>query len=258
MSTDCVAWADSDDGSHCPVASPRIVSCPFNRHCGIGGACASAPRLPRQRIGGPRPVSLRGSGGFHLCCGASGPERASTRALATHTWVRRDTPPGASSPRVPTGGRLPRETEIGGTCRVVPARGFGGVGPVALSPRTSPTLDLFWPLAGHLGWSPGRRPPTLARIENMRWCAVGWSTTALFSSSWTDTGAGGQPTVSHCRRHAVWGPCGVSRARLLRVPLCARSPPAAPRRPPPHPTRTACLARAHRLPWFSRRLHSRA
>jgi len=255
MLTDCVAWADSDDGSHCPVVSPRIVCGPINRRCGIGGACAGAPRLPRERIGGPRPVSLRGSGGCRLFCGASGPERASTRALATHTWVRRDTPPGVSSPRGPTGGRLARETAIGGTCRVVPARGFGGVGPVALSPRTSPTLDLFWPLAGHLGWGPGRRPPTQARIESMPWCAVGGSTTTLRGRTRARAGSQRSPTVAgtQCGGPVVSPARGSSACRL-----CARNPPAAPRRPPPYPTRTASLARAHRLPCFSRRLHSRA
>jgi len=66
MSTDCVAWADTDDGSHGHVVSPRIEGRPMNRHCGVGRACAGAPRLARQRMGGPLPVSLRGSGGRRL------------------------------------------------------------------------------------------------------------------------------------------------------------------------------------------------
>jgi len=79
MTTDCVAWADSDDRSHCPVVSPRIVCGPISTPCEIGGACAGAPRLPRQRIGGPRSVSLRGAAGaafFVARAGQSVPRHA--------------------------------------------------------------------------------------------------------------------------------------------------------------------------------------
>jgi len=97
-----------------------------------------------------------------------------------------------------------------GTCRVVPSHEsnaqplLGSCGPPQVGRRL--------------------RSPTQARIKSMRWCAVGGSTATLFRSWWTDAGRCGQPTVSNRHRHAVWGPCGVSRARLLRVPFVCPQP----------------------------------
>jgi len=104
---------------------------------------------------------------------ARAPHTRSSVVRCSHAWVRRKPLPCVISPRGWTGGHLPRETAIGESCRVVRARGSGGGGPAALTPRAGLTIDLFWSLASQLRRSPGLRPPAQARIGGTWWCATG-------------------------------------------------------------------------------------
>jgi len=207
---------------------------------------------------------MRGSGGRSHFYGGSGPGSASTRAFATRTLVRR-----ALLPRVGPKSAASLREQSERTDRRSPATRVRDWGDLSRCPRArfrrrrtgrvvcaresdnrsllapcEPAQARTRPSPSHPGTHRGHVVVFRRRVFTRRCFAPRERTRAGSQRSPFVAGTYcGDPVVSPARGSAAFR-------------VCARHPPAAPRRPPPYLTRTASLASAHRLPWFLRRPRS--